>query len=62
VAWSDELVGRLLTALSDAGASRTIDVVTSDHGEGLGDHGEAVHGYFIYETTLHVPLVIRGRA
>ena len=61
VAWSDELVGRLLTALSDAGvADRTLVVVTSDHGEGLGDHGEAVHGYFIYETTLHVPLVIRG--
>ena len=61
VAWSDELVGRLLTALSDNGlADRTLVVVTSDHGEGLGDHGEAVHGYFIYETTLHVPLVIRG--
>ena len=61
VAWSDELVGRLLTALSDAGVTdRTLVVVTSDHGEGLGDHGEAVHGYFIYETTLHVPLVIRG--
>jgi len=61
VAWSDELVGRLLTALSEGGvADRTLVVVTSDHGEGLGDHGEAVHGYFIYETTLHVPLVIRG--
>jgi len=61
VAWSDELVGRLLTALSETGVEdNTLVVVTSDHGEGLGDHGEAVHGYFIYETTLHVPLVIRG--
>jgi choline-sulfatase len=61
VAWSDELVGRLLTALSDAGLiDSTLVIVTSDHGEGLGDHGEAVHGYFIYETTLHVPLVVRG--
>src|SRR5262245_59072699 len=61
VAWSDELVGRLLAALSTSGlADRTLVVVTSDHGEGLGEHGEAVHGYFIYETTLHVPLVIRG--
>ena len=61
VAWSDELVGRLLGALQEAAVSdRTLVVVTSDHGEGLGDHGEAVHGYFIYETTLHVPLVVRG--
>ena len=61
VAWSDELVGRLLAALADGGvADRTLVVVTSDHGEGLGDHGEAVHGYFIYETTLHVPLIVRG--
>ena len=61
VAWSDELVGRLLTALSELGiAGQTLVVATSDHGEGLGDHGETVHGYFVYETTLHVPLVVRG--
>jgi choline-sulfatase len=61
VAWSDELVGRLLAALADANvADRTLVVVTSDHGEGLGEHGEDVHGYFVYETTLHVPLVMRG--
>jgi choline-sulfatase len=60
VAWSDELVGRLLAALEGAKASNTLVVLTSDHGEGLGEHGEDVHGYFVYETTLHVPLVIRG--
>jgi arylsulfatase A-like enzyme/Flp pilus assembly protein TadD len=60
VAWSDELVGRLMAALDGATASKTLVVVTSDHGEGLGEHGEDVHGYFVYETTLHVPLVIRG--
>jgi arylsulfatase A-like enzyme/Flp pilus assembly protein TadD len=61
VAWSDELVGRLLAALSAAGVGdSTLVIATSDHGEGLGEHGEAVHGYFIYETTLHVPLLIRG--
>jgi tetratricopeptide (TPR) repeat protein len=32
--------------------------VTSDHGEGLGEHGEATHGPFLYQTTLHVPLVV----
>jgi len=61
VAWSDELVGRLLAALSDARLTdRTLVVVTSDHGEGLGEHGEDVHGYFVYETTLAVPLIVRG--
>ena len=38
----------------------TLFVVTSDHGEGLDEHGEAVHGFFVYETTLHVPLIVRG--
>ncbi|MCB1050086.1 MAG: sulfatase, partial [Acidobacteria bacterium] len=38
----------------------TIIVVTADHGEGLGDHGELTHGLFAYEATLRVPLVIWG--
>ena len=61
VAWSDELVGRLVEALRGAGTlDRTLVVVTSDHGEALGEHGEDVHGYFVYESTLRVPLVLRG--
>jgi choline-sulfatase len=61
VAWSDELVGRVDVALARLGlAGETLLVVTSDHGEGLGDHGEAVHGYFVYESTLAVPLLLRG--
>jgi choline-sulfatase len=61
VAWSDELVGRLIGALRDHNAlDNTVVIVTSDHGEALGDHGEDVHGYFIYEATLRVPLVVRG--
>ena len=61
VAWSDELVGRLVDSLRGANRlDNTLVLVTSDHGEGLGEHGEDVHGYFIYETTLHVPLVMRG--
>ncbi len=35
-------------------------IMTADHGEGLGDHGEETHGFFTYNTTLHVPLVIKG--
>jgi len=37
---------------------RSLVIFTSDHGESLGEHGEASHGYFIYESTLHVPLMI----
>lgn len=61
VAWSDELIGRLDTALA-ANQLRddTLLIVTSDHGEGLDEHKEAVHGFFVYETTLHVPLLLRG--
>jgi choline-sulfatase len=61
VAWSDELIGRIVGSLRDTGRlDRTLVIVTSDHGEGLGDHGEDVHGYFVYESTLRVPLVVRG--
>ena len=61
VAWSDELVGRLDRALERRGLrGDTLLVVTSDHGEGLGEHGESVHGFFVYESTLHVPLLLRG--
>jgi choline-sulfatase len=61
VAWSDELVGRLVAALRDSGTlDNTLLIVTSDHREALGEHGEDVHGYFVYEATLRVPLVIRG--
>ena len=35
-------------------------MVTSDHGEALGEHGEAVHGFFLYDATIRVPLLLRG--
>ena len=38
--------------------NQSLIVFTSDHGEGLGDHGESTHGFFIYQSTLHVPLII----
>jgi arylsulfatase A-like enzyme len=54
----DELVGSLKTALERSGWwDKSLTVLFSDHGEGLGDHGEASHGYFIYQSTLHVPLI-----
>ena len=50
----------LAPLLADAAAigRRTLVVLTSDHGEALGDHGEQTHGLFAYESTLRVPLVI----
>jgi arylsulfatase A-like enzyme/thioredoxin-like negative regulator of GroEL len=61
VAWSDELVGRLDAALTRLNIrDRTLTVLTSDHGESLGEHGEIVHGYFLYEATLRVPLILHG--
>ncbi len=38
----------------------TFVVVTGDHGESLGDHGEEDHGYFLYDATLKVPLIVAG--
>ncbi|MFO1092284.1 MAG: sulfatase-like hydrolase/transferase [Planctomycetaceae bacterium] len=37
---------------------RTLIILAGDHGEGLGEHGEATHGYLAYNSTLHVPLLI----
>jgi arylsulfatase A-like enzyme/Flp pilus assembly protein TadD len=61
VAFADDLVGRLDAVLVRLGMrDDTALVVTSDHGEGLGDHGETLHGFFVYETTLRVPFLVRG--
>ncbi|HZN54751.1 MAG TPA: sulfatase-like hydrolase/transferase [Candidatus Polarisedimenticolaceae bacterium] len=61
IAFADAELGRVLDALAKGGAlDRTIVVIAGDHGEGLGDHGEASHGLLVYESTLHVPLVVRA--
>jgi arylsulfatase A-like enzyme len=60
VAYVDSQVRRLLDILEARGlAGTTLVVLTSDHGESLGDHGEATHGIFVYDATLHVPLILR---
>jgi len=61
IAYTDSQVGRLIGALRTRGLlDSTIVVVTADHGEGLGDHGEDEHGVLVYEETLLVPLIVRG--
>jgi choline-sulfatase len=60
VEYSDEIVGRLIEHLraKDLYEPATI-VLFSDHGEGLGDHGEDEHGVFLYRATTHVPLIVK---
>jgi len=59
IAFADAQLGRLLAALGPD-ASRQLVVVTSDHGESLGEHGEATHSYLVYDATQRVPLLLRG--
>jgi arylsulfatase A-like enzyme/Tfp pilus assembly protein PilF len=60
VAYADSHLARVFTWLKQAGLyDSTLIVLTSDHGESLGDHGEREHGYFIYASTIHVPLVVK---
>jgi arylsulfatase A-like enzyme/Tfp pilus assembly protein PilF len=61
IAFVDSQVGRLLAFLDDHDlARRTVVIVMGDHGESLGEHGEGTHGFFVYESVLHVPLLIRA--
>lgn len=58
VAYTDAQVGRLLDALKGRGLlESTVVVFTADHGESLGEHGEATHGFFVYQAAIHVPLI-----
>ena len=57
VAYVDKALGPLLDA-AGRGPKKTTVLVTGDHGEGLGDHGELGHGLFAYESTLHVPMIL----
>ncbi|MDH3814669.1 MAG: sulfatase-like hydrolase/transferase [Acidobacteriota bacterium] len=60
IAFTDSQVGRLLDWLDERGlAENTVIVVVGDHGESLGDHGEKEHGYYIYDATVKVPLIVR---
>jgi arylsulfatase A-like enzyme/Flp pilus assembly protein TadD len=59
IAFADEQVGRLLRFLKEKGIYKnTVIVLCGDHGESLGEHGEKTHGFFIYNATMHVPLII----
>jgi arylsulfatase A-like enzyme/Flp pilus assembly protein TadD len=60
VAYADELVGRFLDHLDALGLyDRATIILLSDHGEGLGDHGEQGHGVFLYDEIVRVPLIVK---
>jgi arylsulfatase A-like enzyme/Flp pilus assembly protein TadD len=59
VAAADAALEPLLRPILEQGRNaRTLVILTSDHGESLGEHGESTHGVFAYEATLRVPLVV----
>jgi len=58
IAFTDSQINRLWNYLEDAGLiDNLILVFTSDHGESLGQHQEATHGFFVYQEAIHVPLI-----
>jgi len=60
IAYADEIVGHLVQYLkSHQLYDRSTIVLLSDHGEGLGDHGEQEHGLFVYDEAIHVPLIVK---
>lgn len=60
IAYADAAFGQLLEELEQLGVlDRTLVIVTSDHGEGIGEHNESTHSLLNYDSTLHVPMVMR---
>jgi tetratricopeptide (TPR) repeat protein len=63
IAYVDEIVGRLVKYLKTHQLyDQSTIILVSDHGEGLGDHGEQAHGLLVHEETLRVPLIIKPAA
>lgn len=59
IAFVDSQIGKLLDGFRDHHLlDNTVIVISGDHGESLGDHGEAEHGIFLYSATLRVPLIV----
>src|SRR6266568_1462836 len=60
IAYADSVLGNFVQYLKKRGwYENAVIVVTGDHGEGLGEHQEETHGIFLYDTTTHVPLIIK---
>jgi arylsulfatase A-like enzyme/Tfp pilus assembly protein PilF len=60
IAYMDSAIGSFLAELRARGLyDGALIAVMADHGEALGDHGEDTHGFFLYDETIHVPLLIK---
>lgn len=60
IAYTDVSIGAILGHLDQASLlEETAVILTADHGESLGEHGEQTHGLFVYDSALHIPLVLR---
>lgn len=60
IAYADHCIGRITNYLKEQGLYEdSVIVVVGDHGEGLGDHKEKTHGMFLYDSTVHVPCIIK---
>ena len=60
IAYVDMAIGKLIQDLISRNAYKSaLITLTSDHGEGLGEHGESTHGLFLYDSTLHVPWILK---
>ena len=60
IATADHIVGQLIDELKSLGVyDKALIVLLSDHGEGLGDHGEDEHGVLLYNEAIHVPLILK---
>jgi arylsulfatase A-like enzyme/Flp pilus assembly protein TadD len=63
IAYADSALGNLVSYLKQRGwYENSLVVVVGDHGEGLGEHGENTHGIFLYDSTTHVPLIVKPPA
>jgi arylsulfatase A-like enzyme/Flp pilus assembly protein TadD len=60
IAYADSALANFIAFLKKTGAyPNAVIVVVGDHGEGLGEHGEETHGLFLYDSTLHVPMILK---
>ncbi len=60
IAYVDALIGRVVDELTNKNLlEKTILIIAADHGESLGEHNESSHGFFIYDATQSVPLIVR---